>query len=261
MILAGKLKMVSGFLLFTLIAAHSNGSAIRISNFAFSGNMRDSVKSLFVYFTVSWDNAWRNDKNYDAAWVFFKLRHQDDSRSHKPVQVKLAGHKMLYNYLNNVNPDFYVPAHQGGLLIYLSKQYRGNVSWRVKVDFDVSKLTSIDFSNNVVFGDVFAIEMVQIPGGQFYIGDEDPIKQRKESSLFDAATKGKFLVNSERSISIGDNRGSVNYFNNDLPQFRGDMTGTVPDSFPKGFKQFFVMKYEVKQGEYTAFLNTLSNQS
>lgn len=229
-----------------------------ITNYSFTGNVRDS--NLSANFTVSWNNAWYNNKNHDGVWVFFKLRHQNDLRTHKPVAVKISGHEMIYNYAkNNVEPSFYIPTHRAGIMIFLSKKYRGNVSWRVKVELDVAQTRGIDFSN-AVFGEVVGIEMVQIPKGPFYSGDADTAAQNTESALYDFVDKSRYLINSEKSLSIGKNKGSLYYNNNNTPHFRGDMNGPVSDSFPKGYREFYIMKYEMTQGNYTAFLNSLSNQ-
>ena len=37
----------------------------------------------------------------------------------------------------------------------------------------------------------------------------------------------------------------------------GDGQGPIPAAFPKGYNAFYVMKYEISQGQYTDFLNFL----
>ena len=32
------------------------------------------ASTAFVRFDISWDKSWRDEKNHDAAWVFFKVR-------------------------------------------------------------------------------------------------------------------------------------------------------------------------------------------
>jgi len=236
-------------------------SELVITNFSFSGSPRDTVTpKLTAYFTVTWNNAWKNDKNNDAVWIFFKVRHQNETRNHRAAMVKLAGHKMIYNFQRNgIEPVFYVPPHRAGVLISLSAKYRGSVSWRLKIELD-AQVRGIDYAN-IVFGDVFGVEMVQVPQGSFYIGESDTLIQNRESAFFDLTTKGRILVNSEKSISVGSEKGSIYYNNKNVPEFRGDRMGPVPDSFPKGFHSFYVMKYELSQGNYVSFLNTLGNQS
>ncbi|MBL8115170.1 MAG: SUMF1/EgtB/PvdO family nonheme iron enzyme, partial [Acidobacteria bacterium] len=40
-----------------------------------------------------------------------------------------------------------------------------------------------------------------------------------------------------------------------------DRRGPVPAAFPKGTSPFYVMKYEITQGQYAAFLNTLGDEA
>ncbi|MGK2862206.1 MAG: formylglycine-generating enzyme family protein [Chitinophagaceae bacterium] len=236
-------------------------SDLQITNFSFTGNPRDNNPTLYVYFTVTWNNSWKNEKNQDGAWVFFKLRHQNDLRTHRHAYVKTSGHHLVYNYLqNNIAPQFYVPPHQAGIMIFPTQRFRGNISWRLKVELDVALLKGVDFPNNTIFGDVFGIEMVQIPWGSFYAGDSDTSMQNRESTFYQYANKARYHVNSEKAIVIGKENSSLYYDNRNVTEYRGDMLGPITDSFPKGLNEFYIMKYELTQGQYTSFLNTLSNQ-
>jgi formylglycine-generating enzyme required for sulfatase activity len=44
-------------------------------------------------------------------------------------------------------------------------------------------------------------------------------------------------------------------------EYEGDRRGPVPAAFPKGTAPFYVMKYEITQGQYAAFLNTLADEA
>jgi formylglycine-generating enzyme required for sulfatase activity len=256
------MKKIKSGLIFCLFFSNSLvASDLKITNISFTGSPRDINPVMSVYFTVSWNNAWMNKKNNDGAWVFFKLRHQNDLRTHRHAYVKQLGHQLIYNYeRNSVDPGFFIPPHQAGIMIFPSKNHRGRVSWRIKVDLDVAMIKGIDYSGNTVFGDVFGIEMVNIPGGEFYIGDGDSAMQNKESAFFSYASRSRYRILSEQGLSIGKDTGFLYYDNRNVAEYRGDMTGSVPDSFPKGFSEFYIMKYELTQGQYTSFLNTLSNQ-
>lgn len=255
------MKKTVVFFALAFMASDACSSNLRITNFDFQRVTDGKDMKMWVILTVSWDNAWNNQKNNDAAWLYFKLRHQNDTRNFRSAPVKPAGHKLLYNYLNNgVSPAFYVPGHQAGVIVCPSKSYRGNVSWRIQIELDLNATTGINF-NNTIFGDVFGIEMVRIPTDSFYLGDSDTAKQNGDGALFNFSDKERFLVNSEAAIQVGKEKGSLYYSNNEQPEYRGDVAGPIPDSFPKGFKSFYIMKYEMTQGQYTAFLNTLSNQA
>ena len=55
---------------FLLISAVVAASDLKIEGIEWSRDV-DPLRYK-VKFTVSWNNSWRNDKNYDAAWVFLK---------------------------------------------------------------------------------------------------------------------------------------------------------------------------------------------
>ena len=62
-----------------------------------------------------------------------------------------------------------------------------------------------------------------------------------------------FQVQSENSINFDPQPGKVWYYGNSASS-----PSSVPNTFPKGFNAFYCMKYEISQGMYLNFLNTLS---
>lgn len=244
----------------SMIASPLLGTNIEVSNVIFSGHPTDTTTQTFVYLTVTWQNAWRNKTNHDAAWIFFKLRNQNAGRSYRPCKVKLAGHEFVHNYeKNGCSPSFFIPAHQGGIVVYPATPVRGRVSWRIKIALDLSEVKGIDF-DNVVFGNAYALEMVNVPEGPYFLGDSDVRLQKNASAFFQYDTKKRLPIKSEKELIIGSSPGALSYENSNMPEYRGDLTGPVPETFPKGFQGFYVMKYELTSGQYTDFLNALSNQ-
>lgn len=235
-------------------------SNLKITNVSFTGSPTDkSNPSLFVYVTLRWENSWNNEKNKDGVWLFFKMNHQNDIRSQRHVNVKKTGHYLVHNYANNkVTPGFYIPDHAAGVLVYPEQKLRGSIHWRLKFELNLAELNGIDFSN-VVFGKAFGIEMVHIPEGAFYAGESDTIQQARASAFYDYSTKQHIYIESEKSIAVGKNKGDIFYQNSEAPQYRGDVQGTVSDQFPKGYNSFWIMKYELNQGQYVEFLNSISN--
>jgi formylglycine-generating enzyme required for sulfatase activity len=65
-------------------------------------------------------------------------------------------------------------------------------------------------------------------------------------------------ITSEAEIPVGPRAGALNYRPG---QYAGDGEGPVPAAFPKGTRAFYLMKYEILQGQYAAFLNTLSENA
>ena len=112
--------------------------------------------------------------------------------------------------------------------------------------------------NNVPDGapvdiNVYAIEMVYVPQGSFYVGSGGDEKGRFYKY---PTTTNTFMIDDEGSITIGTSADNLYYTNESV--YGGDYNGPVPASFPKGFNAFYSMKYEISQHEYVDFLNTLT---
>ena len=238
----------------------ANATNATVTNVSFTGSPTDPTSpNLIVYLTVRWDNAWNNAKNKDGVWLFFKMNQEGDTRTQRHAPVKKTGYSLVHNYVSNsVDPTFFVPDHAAGILVFPSAKYRGTIQWRLKIELDLQQMKSLDFAN-IVFGSAHAAEMVYIPEGPFYVGDSDSFERDKNSAIHDFNSKEPVLIGSEKAITIGKNTGELYYDNKEIANYRGDMQGTIPDVFPKGFKAFWIMKYELTQGQYAAFLNSISN--
>ncbi|PLW93763.1 MAG: hypothetical protein C0592_04985, partial [Marinilabiliales bacterium] len=87
---------------------------------------------------------------------------------------------------------------------------------------------------------VFAIEMVNIVEESFYVGDGLSYRH-----LFTQGTNPRLplLVTGEGLLDLATGQSGYNL--------------TLPATFPKGYAEFYAMKYEITQGQYADFLNTL----
>jgi len=65
---------------------------------------------------------------------------------------------------------------------------------------------------------------------------------------------GTYRLTSEDEIPVGPHDGSL-YCK--PSRYGGDCRGPIPGAFPKGTRAFYVMKYEILQGQYADFLNTI----
>ncbi|MFA5039463.1 MAG: SUMF1/EgtB/PvdO family nonheme iron enzyme [Candidatus Omnitrophota bacterium] len=111
----------------------------------------------------------------------------------------------------------------------------------------------------IMFGDnvrvkVFAIEMVYIPQGSFVVGSGGT-----ENNAFYTypTTTNPYAISSENAINVGTTNGYL-YCPSVTNSYPGDRVGPIPAAFPKGYNGFFVMKYEITQGQYRDFLNSLT---
>lgn len=94
---------------------------------------------------------------------------------------------------------------------------------------------------------LFAVEVVYVPQGSFYLGSNgtEPYHLRRGDK--DTC----FNVTSENALTVGT-------LASDLFSASGTLqNGTIPALYPKGFNSFWCMKYEISQQQYADFLNTL----
>jgi len=209
-----------------------------------------------VNFTIQWDNSWRvatGPSNWDAVWVFIKRQNCDadlnpwihgtlaasgHTVSGSQLQVSLASDNLGVMIHRNSSSPTSINGSDGGIGI-------GNIS-QVNVSLKLSANVSTD--NFKVLG----IETVYIPEGQFYIGDgQTATNHLGFSDAQGANTYAPLLItNAIQSAGLGaetvyqrENKGS---------------DGALPSTFPLGYNAFYAMKYEVTQGQYVDFLNSLT---
>lgn len=209
-----------------------------------------------VNFTVSWQNAWKNSRNHDAAWVFVKFSETGEGYVHGKLSA--TDHSLVPDD-NSPAGHIVLPKDRVGIFVELSENHRGAVNWDIGLKLDPSALSQI---TSEMEAEVFALEMVYIPAGGFTLGDPDPqalafnaFYRSDENGAYD----GLVQINSERQmIEVGPEKGALYYKVGRTPIYTGDQKGPVPATFPKGVKPFYIMKYETTQGLYADFLNTLS---
>lgn len=231
-----------------------HGTDVTIENVAFIAP-RESGEPMRAVFDVSWKNAWRSARNHDAAWIFLKLRRENGSFTH--VRLAAAGHSVVSTQVSGAPTATIEPSPDGvGAMIYSSQPYGGDVAWRISLMLDQERAEE-DYPSGRL--SVYGIEMVHVPEGPFYAGDVDP-KAYEFGAFYRSSASGEpdglFSVASESEIPVGQEAGAISYRPG---EYEGDANGPIPAPFPKGFAAFYVMKYELTQGQYAAFLNTLSD--
>ena len=104
---------------------------------------------------------------------------------------------------------------------------------------------------------VFAVEMVFIPEGSFFLGSGGTEAGSFTNGNWTAGNSIPFQITSEDSLNIAQAAGSLWGTSNAGAQTIGP-AGVLPSAFPKGFGAFYCMKYEVSQAQYRDFLNCLT---
>lgn len=222
-------------------------------------------KFTMVKFDISWENSWRTstlESNWDAAWIFVKYRRKsetdwyhaymnDSGHVAPPTSVITPGFvttDAAFDPLNN-------PAV--GVFLYRKTNGTGNVSYenvQLRWNYGVNGLENYDS----VEVSVFAIEMVYIPKGSFYVGDEKPPGSESPGHFVAGNTTVPFQITSEDELIIDNNADTVLWGTDTTGNASIGPRGTLPAKFPKGFQSFYIMKYELSQYMYKEYLNKLT---
>lgn len=236
-------NLVTLVVIFTIAICFSplHGNNILVSNVSLEG--QDYIDQyVFLEFDISWDNSWRTSSiplNYDAAWVFAKYRVSGGVWKH--MVLRQTG------YFAPTSSTIEISSDSVGALIYRDTDGNGTASWsNIRFRWDYGEEGVAD--DALLEVRVYGIEMVYIPTGAFYLGDGQLSSQFYEGNFPPSGTR-PYQVLSESSIDI-DMSGDL---------YAGDFIneGTLPASYPKGYDDFYCMKYELSQEQYVEFLNTL----
>jgi formylglycine-generating enzyme required for sulfatase activity len=109
---------------------------------------------------------------------------------------------------------------------------------------------------------VFAIEMVLIPGGSFWVGDgvsTGTFRQTGSNTPVQISSLATVIKCQDTNSDDAQLEGAGIWISGVGGISRTDATATnINPDFPTGFTGFYCMKYELSQGQYRDFLNTLT---
>ena len=217
-----------------------------------------------VEFDLAWDNSWRSTTepyNWDAVWVFAKLRLNGGDWTH--LNLKSTGHTIpqspqaLTTSLGLVDTGAAYNASTNpyvGMFVYRTNDGFGAVTandMRLRWNYSDNGASSGD----VVEIRVVGVEMVYIPQGAFYAGDNATSANTfREKSTGD---NDPWYISSENAITTTATTTGNYYYPGG-----GDAANsvfTIPAAFPKGFGAFYMAKGELSQAAYMAFFNMLTS--
>ncbi|WP_116105915.1 SUMF1/EgtB/PvdO family nonheme iron enzyme [Lewinella sp. IMCC34191] len=232
------------FVLFYSVCLQANN--ISVTNVSITENFTDPSYAT-IMLDVAWDNSWRVTTapgNHDAAWVFAKYRIGTGEWRHvrlSAVATSPAG--SVVELMDDVGTMIYASGPVTGNVLYSGLE----LQWNLGAD-GMSWSTDIEVR-------VFAIEMVYIPEGGFYLGTG--LGTGDEVDEFFEANNGRpFRVRNGGEIPVSPNGNRLWY--SDVGNRGADFGGPIPAAFPNGFEAFYLMKYETSQQQWVDFFNTLS---
>ena len=248
-----------------LLSASTMANNIQISNVTITDDAPLDGYAL-VSFDLSWQNAWR-DQNWDAAWVFVKYRVQGGDWQHASlnnsghssgtgtaavVEAGLRDDKQTFNATANPCVGVMVFRSTSGSDFAISGM---KLRWNYGAD-GITGNTNVEVR-------VFGVEMVLVPGGVFNVGDgssTNTLRKTANSSAYQITTTGSAIkVNTVNSFDDAQIEGTGIWVDGDGGISRSSASATnINADFPTGFRGFYAMKYEISQGQYRDFLNTLT---
>lgn len=201
------------------------------------------VGSRQIKFTVSWQNSWKLDStqapgNHDAVWIFVKYRETNSTGSWKHVNLS----DIATDHLAAGEVEIETVKDQKGVFIKRKNYGTGHIQAQ-EINLQWASFLpqgSYDFK-------VFAVEMVWVNTGSFYVGDG-----ASQSRFRRGDSDQPFHITSNQKILTGKDA----FMLNDTGKFAP--VQDIPENYPKGYNGFYCMKYEISQQQYADFLNCLS---
>lgn len=272
-----------------LLSGLANANNIRIIGKPELAEQDTTKHTILIRFDLAWDNSWKTSKpeNHDAAWIFVKCW---DGESWNHVYLEkdgaVPGSKTAADAVNKgvtysvTDREGKVKTHDMVLEPGYSYAWK---KWHLDPAEDSVKCIigfflhrkSIGAGHVVVpgitfkwnYGDqgfvddddlvvkVFAIEMVYVPKGPYYLGGKGTVGWQVGSFTTNGATFGTpMVIDSEAEIQVANSAAATTLWAAD----NYIAAGTIPAAFPKGYQAFYIMKYEMTQEAYCEFLNTLN---
>jgi formylglycine-generating enzyme required for sulfatase activity len=230
-------------------------SAVLANGLVVSGVTRTGASRDRVQFTVSWQNSWYVSGapfNHDAVWLFVKYRECNapvPQYNHALLSTTMGDHTLsagLAFATPIVTTDRYGNAGQNntGAMVRRATLGQGNINNQTVT---LRLVGGIDHTGAVVGAldpaleyeiEAYGIEMVFIPQGQFEFSGNNGASNWLEH-----------VVTAETGFRLY------------RPGYAGSLSAynELSVDFPKGFQSFYIMKYEISQGQYVKFLNNIGN--
>ncbi len=275
-----------GVILFLILfntAAYANNLALTSPSLI---NKNTTNHTWDISFSVSWGNSWCDSlaacngdpqsatSNWDAAWIFAKFAKWNSGTStwgnwthctlakDNGALAAPTGAKVTVGCNRPGTPS--VDCSQSdavgkGAFIYRNAAGTGSNAFSGAALRWLYGTDGVGDTDTVKVN-IFGIEMVYIPSGTFYVGDVDAVSDGGDYNSFYAygctSPNCSYQISSESAITVGTSAGNFYYRTDNA--YAGDLAGPIPAAFPKGYNAFYIMKYDVSQGEWCDFLNMLT---
>jgi formylglycine-generating enzyme required for sulfatase activity len=232
------------------LAVSAEANNVITNNVSLSGQNTASDFTLINY-DIAWENSWRtstNESNHDGVWIFCKFRKKNTSAwQHATINYVAPGDAVACGHLAPAGSTIKTSADGKGVWMYRDANGQGNVNWagaNLRWNYGADNVLDSDS----VEMRLFAVEMVNVPAGNYYLGSGGIEINRFRKGSIDTF----FEVTSENAITIGS---GATHLTSSLASSM--VNGSLPAAYPKGYKAFWMMKYEASKQQYVDFLNTM----
>ncbi|MFA5060135.1 MAG: SUMF1/EgtB/PvdO family nonheme iron enzyme [Candidatus Omnitrophota bacterium] len=217
-----------------------------------------SANTTTFTFNVTQDNSWRNATNHDAVWIFLKYS-TDGGASWNHGSMSGSGTNPT-GFNAPTGFEIKVPADEKGFFLQRTDLAAGSISAsgvRVVWDYGQDGLSDTTAQAGNTTLKIFGLEMVYIPEGAFYAGDGSTNNSSFRQGSSDA---DPWYVESENAISVTNATANGYYYTSSGVSGENGTATTflIPAQFPKGYQAFYLMKYELTEGQWVSFFNTLT---
>jgi hypothetical protein len=237
-----------------LFAICTMANNVRITNLSLVNN---GPNNIYVQFDLAWDNSWRilsGQANYDGVWVFFKYRFSGGAWTHLLLNTNTSADLLPAGF------DYFRPAVAIGAAIHRSASNTGtgNVT---ATGVRLSVINSVPYDIELK---AYGIEMVYIPAppADFRVGDGDGTNESTNAfhpgGTDNQDTRNNFISN----VDVNGFDDAEIETGNDFVFNGGGADGinglTINNNFFPTSSAIWCMKYEITQGAYRDFLNSLT---
>jgi formylglycine-generating enzyme required for sulfatase activity len=242
-----------GILLLPVMASANN---LKLSNF----NVGETdTASNTMSFTFDLSHSWRNTTNHDAAWIFMKYSSDGGVTWHHASMASSGTNPVGFSVPSDF--ELIVPSDQKGFFIQRTSFGSGNVAAKgVKFVWNYGQdgLSDATAQAANTIHKIFGIEVIYIPQGAFYAGDGNSSSEFRFKQ--GSGDNDPWYITSENPITTTNSASDGFYYTSTGASGENNTADAflIPASFPKGYQPFYLMKYELTEGEWVGFFNTLT---
>lgn len=173
-----------------------------------------------VFFTLEWDNSWRDDYNNDAVYFFLKYKRKNGDWRH--MYLMDQGHSVSTGFEWKMANSTKAAGKNEGIFIQRSAKGSGHATVTVHLKWNLKsnplEPVSIEDWESLTWAGI-GIEMVYIPRGPFYAGDNNysekslRLQNRTFPAKYDIANTGYWTTSRVPVSDVNPSSNAVNHVN------------------------------------------------